>query len=233
MNNTKVSFEALLAFACLEADAQELRETPSLKELSERYAPSDAFLKKMSQTIKKTQAQLKRKQRLKSVGKVLVSCSLSLSVITCFFLPTHAVQTAIVDTIITWREQFVQFAFTSESENVILPETITIEYLPNGYTVITECMQNDEFYKISYQNEQKDTISIWVHAVNSGAEKFWSIDNESTQYYTVIFSDKEALWGHREDGGNVLMWSTDSYSFLIIADESLEELIKISEKIFF
>ena len=112
----RITPDALISLVVTEAEERELASMPSLKEMNAQFHPSEQFQKKMEQLLKKARRKEEWAHIWKPTKKVLVAFTSVVTVLAFALLPVKAVQDAIVDTFIQWRDGFVSIIDSVEGE---------------------------------------------------------------------------------------------------------------------
>lgn len=135
MNDDKlcISPDALIAMIVTEAQDRALAQM-SGPEAAGDVQPSDAFLRKMDALVRNTRRKADRKRHLRAAKRLLIALSVAMAIFSCTMLPVKAVRDAVVQTLMTWHDQFVAVSYVSEEWGV-MPESVTLSYLPDGFTL--------------------------------------------------------------------------------------------------
>lgn len=227
----RITPDALISLVVTEAEERELAAMPSLKEMNAQFHPSEQFQQKMERLLKKAQRKEEWKHIWKPTKKVLVAFTSVVTVLAFALLPVKAVQDAVVDTLIQWRDGFMSIIYSVEGENppLNLPAQIELNYIPDGYTLISE--ENSEYdrYIAEFVAGEDEWCTVRVVAIDSSQEI--GVDNEFTTYYNLEFNGHNAIWGIREDSSNTLLWEEDGLAFTIYGNADIAEILKLAEGI--
>lgn len=236
MNNRKhdeirITPDALISLVVTEAEERELAAMPSLKEMNAQFHPSEQFQKKMERLLKKAHRKEEWNQIWGPTKKVLVAFTSVITVLTFTLLPVQAVQDAVVNTLIQWREGFINIVYSQEKDrqHFDVASQVDLSYTPTGFTLTNEEVSNQDRYIAEFTSDSGSWYSVRV--VDIGANQEIGIDNELTRYYTLDFDGHRAIWGIREDDSNSLVWEDYGLSFTIYGNPNISELIKVAEGI--
>ena len=116
-NEIRITPDALISLVVTEAEERELAAMPSLKEMNAQFNPSKQFQDKMERLLKRARREEGWKQIWKPTRKVLITFTSIVTVLAFALLPVKAVQDAVVDTFVQWRDGFMSIIYSVESEN--------------------------------------------------------------------------------------------------------------------
>lgn len=228
INRNKVSFNALLAFAVLEADFQDQQLSPSLRKM-DQIPVSDQFIAGINHLKKEYRRGEKLFIYRRRCRRTIICISLLLSVVTCVFAPVKAVQDAVVSTVIEWNEKFSSIAFSSNDFSFSFPDEIKINYIPDGFS-LSQLIDSENQYSAVYLNGADRYCTIEIVGIEGSETTNW--DNEHSSYERITFNGREALWLTHETGnGTILLWTESNCLFQIITTETLDEALKIARNI--
>lgn len=107
MNDDKLCIfpDALIAMIVTEAQDRALAQM-SGPEAAGDVQPSDAFLRKMDALVRNTRRKADRKRHLRAAKRLLIALAVAMAIFSCTMLPVKAVRDAVVQTLMTWHEQF-------------------------------------------------------------------------------------------------------------------------------
>ena len=227
----RITPDALISLVVTEAEERELAAMPSLKEMNAQFHPSEQFQTKMDRLLKKVRRKEEWHQVWKPTKKILVAFTSVVTVLAFAFLPVKAVQDAVVDTIIQWRDGFMSIIYSVESENppLNLPAQIELNYIPDGYTLISEDSSEQDRYMARLVADGDKWCTVRIVTIDSSQEI--GIDNEFTEYYALEFDGHDAIWGIREDNRNTLLWEENGLSFMVYCNMDISEILKLAEGI--
>lgn len=227
----RITPDALISLVVTEAEERELAAMPSLKEMNAQFHPSEQFQAKMERLLKKARRKEEWHQVWKPTKKILVAFTSVVTVLAFAFLPVKAVQDAVVDTLIQWRDGFMSIIYSVEDENppLNLPAQIELNYIPNGYTIISEENSEYDHYIARLVAANEGWCTVRVVTIDSNQEI--GVDNEFTTYYNLEFNGHNAIWGIREDSSNTLLWEEGGLVFTIYGNTDIAEILKLAEGI--
>lgn len=154
-----------------------------------------------------------------------------MTALTFALLPVQAFQDAVVDTLIQWRDGFMNIVYSQETDrqHFDIASKINLSCILTGFTLTDEETSNQDRYIAEFTSDSGGWYTVRV--VDIGSEQEVGIDNELTRYYELEFDGNHAIWGIREDNSNVLVWEADGLSFTIYGNPNISELIKVAEGI--
>lgn len=232
MNDDKlcISPDALIAMIVTEAQDRALAQM-SGPEAAGDVQPSDAFLRKMDALVRNTRRKADRKRHLRAAKRLLIALAVAMAIFSCTMLPVKAVRDAVVQTLMTWHDQFVAVSYVSEEWGV-MPESVTLSYLPDGFT-LTEVSEPKDVghYYASYDNTETGAFfTVMIVPIQGRQDVF--LDDERSQYYSITFDGHDAIWGDMFEGQmNDLLWEHNKLACSVEGNISLHELIKIAQGI--
>lgn len=227
----RISADALIAMVVTEAEARELEKMPSVEEMDDAFQPSEQFLKKMEKLVKKADSKRKHKKIRHGIKKALIVAATAMSIFFCMLLPVQAVRESVVDTLIEWQDKFMTIIFSTEGATTYTPESITVGYIPDGFSPLEPEVREEDRYYVYYTTPADQWFLIRSSLIENSQSSF--LDNEYTTYYSLKFQSHEAIWGILKDDSNILVWADSGLSFQISGNLDLSELIKIAESIDF
>ena len=227
----RITPDALISLVVTEAEERELASMPSLKEMNAQFHPSEQFQKKMDRLLKKAHRKEGWVQIWKPTKKVLIAFTSVMTALTFALLPVQAFQDAVVDTLIQWRDGFMNIVYSQETDrqHFDIASNINLSCILTGFTLTDEETSNQDRYIAEFTSDSGGWYTVRV--VDIGSEQEVGIDNELTRYYELEFDGNHAIWGIREDNSNVLVWEADGLSFTIYGNPNISELIKVAEGI--
>lgn len=225
----RISADALIAMVVTEAEARELEKMPSIEEMDDAFQPSEQFLKKMEKLVKKADSKRKHKKIRHGIKKILIIAATTMSIFFCMLLPVQAVRESVVDTLIEWQDKFMTIVFSTEDTIPYTPESITVGYIPDGFSLANPEIRDNSTYYVHYSNPDGDWLVI--HSLKIDGIQDISLDNEYSTYYPLQFQSHEAIWGVMKDHNNTLIWDDHGLSFQISGNIDLSEIIKVAESI--
>lgn len=228
-----ISVDALLAMAMAEVEREELAALPSLEAMNEAFRPSAEFEEKMHKLLRGVKRQEKRRRNWKVARRAMTAAAACLALFTCTMLPARAVREAVVETLIEWQDKFATLVFSLQKEECAgqLPGKVELLYLPQGYQEKESVLFDSADFTAVYEGSGGDLITVSVSAVST--KQTVDVDNEFSQYYLLEFDGNKAVWMHRQDGSNLLIWNDDSLLYQVSGPLDLSELVKIGQNITF
>ena len=223
--NNNVSFDAMLKMAAAEAMYRQLDSFPSKKELENMFSPSKALEDKMNKLIRKESRSDKLARFNRQFSKVAV---IMLMVFTVTFTPlisAKAVRESIVETIIEWRDEFASIFFKSEAEPAVIND-VKIGYMVEGFEENTNIYQNKYAYRKTFElGPQHINIAIYSkHNISS------HIDNEYSDYYSIVIAGNDGIWIYRENNSKLII-SNNMFIYCIDGNTDIGNLIEIYKNI--
>ena len=211
MNDDKlcISPDALIAMIVTEAQDRALAQM-SGPEAAGDVQPSDAFLRKMDALVRNTRRKADRKRHLRAAKRLLIALAVAMAIFSCTMLPVKAVRDAVVQTLMTWHDQFVAVGFT--------------------LTEVSEPKDVGHYYA-SYDNTETGAFfTVMIVPIQGRQDVF--LDDEHSQYYSITFDGHDAIWGDMFEGQmNDLLWEHNKLACSVEGNISLHELIKIAQGI--
>lgn len=225
----RISTDAMIALVVTEAEERELAKMPSLQEMNEAFHPSDQFLKKMDKLLRTAKNKQRMRQWQRVAKRTAVCFTVLVTLFTCMMMPAKAVQKAVATTLIEWQDKFMRVIFSSDAtKEQKLPETIELSYIPDGFSQRDAIIHDEYSFLAVYANEH-DSFRVYIITMEDQAQI--SVDNENTTFYTLCFSDCEALLGMSEKGINTLVWNKNNFIYRVSGTLDLKEMIQIAENI--
>lgn len=230
-NEIRITPDALISLVVTEAEERELAAMPSLKDMNAQFHPSEQFQEKMERLLKKARRKEEWGQIWKPTKKVLVAFTSVVTALAFSLLPVKAVQDAVVDTLIQWRDGFMNIIYSAEEESpqFNLPAQIELNYIPDEYTLISEDSSEHDRYMARLEADGDKWCTVRIVTIDS-SQKI-GIDNEFTEYYALEFDGHDAIWGIRDDDRNTLLWEEDGLSFMVYGNTDISEILKLAEGI--
>ena len=224
-----VSKDAFLAMVVLEAQQRRLEALPSLEEMNQQFDPTPSFQDRVDRTLRKTKFGEKLKQGLKHCRRGLVAGMACITLLSGSLMQVHAVQEIVVDTLLKWKDQYVDVFFLSGQGTHDPIESVVLEYIPEGYELTQEPFQATEYYFAQYENEDQERLLISIEPQDD--ENATAIDNEQTDFYAIELDGMDVLWCVTGDNRNTVIWENNGLSCKLSSSMDLRELLEIAEKI--
>lgn len=228
--------EATFAFIAKIAAQKEIDNWPSDDELRTNtlYQPTKEFELKMKKLIAKQKRSEKFRNSIPHIKRIILFFLIIVTTLSLTLSSVEAVQKAVISTVVEWGDKFVRFAFSSEKASTkTLPENINAEYWPEGYTDLNIDSQRDTVFVKRFKNIEDRFIYLKCEV--SSNRIVYDLDNELSNHTKIIFADNStcetAYWSVSENGANSFVFVKDAIIITIVAQEPLEEIIKIAKNI--
>lgn len=229
--------EGLMSVALDEIMIEEDSLCPSEEELAKKYPTS----KKMLRKYRRRSKELKYHNPMPIVYMRRVSV-IVLAIISVSFgvLATSSeVRAAIVNTVVTWYDKYVQFDFSKSPESLETGDSnaeeeiksfdeLEIGYIPDGFELAS--YDESHFYKeLIYMSESGDGIVIGIYTSESSDVL---ADIELTEFETMTINGHHAYCLYNDiDRDCLLTFGNKQYTVVITAICDKAEVIKIAENI--
>ena len=214
-------FDAILRKAFTEAFEREVAEIEAQPSaagaLPEKYRRAERkyYNKKMKQSSG-TYAVLRK------IAACILIC-LSVGFAALMAIPT--VRASVWDSVVNFYEKYIKFDFnvTAGGEETI--GEYTLGYVPDGF-VRTDALETDAKNKYRYENEEKFFCIIY-YAKNREI----NYDDENGKVHIVDINGVDGYLIEYLGGRCSLTWQNNKAVFTMDGDLSVDEMIKIAEKI--
>ncbi|MBQ8647513.1 MAG: DUF4367 domain-containing protein [Oscillospiraceae bacterium] len=236
LENGTITLEALAAMAAAEVEQRRWEELPDLEELNRRFAPSPGFEEKVRRTMRRVKRKAGAQRWLRHGKRLLVSAMACITLLSGTLMQAEAVQEAVGETIMDWKEKNVDIYLTNESPTrTALPGNIHLEYMCEGYELEWEDWEGDQLYSAFYEKEIGTGITVTL-AVDDG----WymnAMDSEYTDFHTVVIDGQEMMWCYHHGGPNsdgashTLLWRVDGMVWNVSGTIDLAEAIQVAQGI--
>lgn len=231
-------FDGILSAAIKEFVEEELASVPSDGELAEMYPVPSKMIKKYKRKVKERQYQLPIS--LVYLRRVAVVFLAIVSIAFGVFATSEDVRAAIVNTVVTWYEKYVQMNF-SKSQNFADLETndeaintipefneLEISYIPLEYDLISS---NEDKYTREYIYTSNSGGYIFIGIYKSTITEI-ATDIELMEYTQIKINKNDGYIFINESEKTVsLVFGNNKYSALITAISEKDEIIKVAENI--
>ena len=219
-------FEALFAQAVIKSFENELAAIPPREELEKMYTFSDRHNAIMERAFKIDRRRDRRKKVILWGRRAVAALVISVTVLSgaLMFVPT--VRAAVADVLVQWFEQFTKYSSNPEIEDVISLSAWEPTYLPDGFAK-AEQITLDGTNQVFYSNSSGQEIMLtYIEGVG-----VISVNNERVSYRTETYNSVTyEIFESQENGTeNSVLWVVQGYSFLLNAEYSVDELIKIAQ----
>lgn len=151
----RITPDALISLVVTEAEERELASMPSLKEMNAQFHPSEQFQKKMDRLLKKAHRKEGWVQIWKPTKKVLIAFTSVVTALTFALLPVQAFQDAVVDTLIQWRDGFMNIVYSQETDrqHFDIASKINLSCILTGFTLTDEETSNQDRYIAEFTSD--------------------------------------------------------------------------------
>lgn len=235
-------FEGLLTAALNEFVAEELAAAPSDEELAKEYPISQKMLKYYRRKAK--EKNLKSPLALVYLKRAAVILLITVSVAFGILMTSEDVRAAIVETFITWYEDYIKFDFSKtktpvdtdkpiDTDETVDPITeianMEFTYIPSGFELIQAI---EDIGSRDYIYMKEDGCNLVVGVCLSDGSSFAVNNNEDMDYEILSINGKEMYVSYNEveKAGNIVYGNKD-YMVTISGVLPKEEMIKVVEGI--
>ncbi len=221
-------FEAQIAIACqrlLLEYAEEFDET------GKNGGKASAELRKRIEKL--LDADERRKQlliSLRAVRRVAVYAACILVALAMIGACIRPVREYFLDAVFTWYEDYMDVTYPAMEKTKVEKESRvhkTLGYIPEGYAFE---MENEDRmgYTIQYRNE-----NLLLQYQELYVDTNISVNNQDVTATGVIIDETEGiLFVYKNDERRInLVWNIDGVVYMITADLSSEEILKVAESI--
>lgn len=224
-----IVFDSILTRALIDNSKDYLSKIPSEIELSSKLDFSDEFLNKMNTIIAKLNKEKSKRNMVvyfkKSVAGILIVAGLIFGML----MLSQPVRATIQNVISEWFEKYTRFEF--QSDKVEIETTYyKLGYIPMDFTE-TDYFSFDEITVMEYTNFIDNKI-IFEYSPTTDDYSI-NLDNENSDYKSITLNSFDAyLFESKIEGErNYLLWDNSGYTFKLISELNVDELIKISESV--
>lgn len=222
--------DAVFAYAVNAVMQIQLNEWDNNPALNAEFMPSSKHKKMMKRIHAKVDRQVQWNSNYKPLKRIAACVIVSLALFTCVFAPVQAVQQAVITTVIEWYDKFTSFVYFSESvNNKTSLKDLRVEYWPDGYDTLVVDEKYDTLFSMAYMNKRGDIAYVKISNINEN--NLTAIDNEHSSFYPFEFDNKKAFLAVTNSRENILIWEDNGFSYHVICNESITELIKIAQSI--
>lgn len=230
MINTQVDdiiFDSILTQALKDYSKDCLTQIPSERELSAKLTFSDDFLNKMDKIIAKYNREKVIKKTIlylkKSVAAILIIAGIMFGTL----MLSQPVRATIQNVIIEWFEKYTRFEFQSDKNEVEIIH-YKLSYIPEDF-IEKEKFSFDGITIIEYTDSIGNKI-IFEYSPTTDDYSI-NLDNENSDYKSIDLNGFEAyLFEARVEGErNYLLWDNNGYTFKLISELNVDEIIKMAE----
>ena len=214
--------EAFLKSAIKEAAAQDIAEIEAMTE------EVPAFTDKQRREIERAIRREERRGTGAAVFRRAVAMFFAVFAVAFALLMTQpTVRASVIDTVVSFFEKYVLFAFNDEPRVSYAIGDYTITYIPEGYELVSE---NDTPFKVTrfFSNGENEVGIYWYKTPFNKA----NMDEK-------ILSEKEEKIGElsgyhmydSENDLNKLVWGDESHTLMVSGQVSEKEIVKIAQNI--
>ena len=222
--------DIMIKYALIERYTEEVN---SLRQEVDDISLSEAFERKME----KFAHLAGRNERVKGVFnisvKVMVTAAALMGIIFGGLLTQPKIYADVLDVIrsIFSTHDSYEYQSGNTTENLDFNKSISPRYIPQGFT-IRFVYYADSDVSVTYDNADGEEIKL---SYGSSYDSKISIDNERSQLFE--FERNEITYYYykalEEDKFSTMLWYKNNYYFVITAQISEEEFVKIAENIEF
>lgn len=223
MNKTQKAFDDAFEIIITEAAKLAAEELGEGCEYTDKYNPSPEFDAKIKRLF--------RRERRKAVLRKAAVISKRAA---CVLVVLIAAFSIAVGSVEAWRVKFLNFVFDPEKPNMDIvfgdkgtyysDDDIIIKYLPLGFE-LTEKIPAGK--SVTFTFKLKDSyISITRFDKDLGP----NVDTEEAIVEDIVINNYDGVYIEKE-GFKATVWSDGNYIFLITANVSRNELIRVAESI--
>lgn len=194
----------------------------SLK-IEEGYEFSAKFERKMNRLIQSQEKPFYSVFNTKKKRIVLGAALIAILMTSACSVP--AIREPIINFVIEVYEDFTTLVFpnnlnekagTFEKAKIVIPE---------GYT--SKELLTETSYFLELKNNEKNVITFEQILLSNSQV---SIDTENTTYEKIIVNGLDGIY-YKNKGMNVIVWSNDSYNYIISGNIETKKLFEIAESV--
>ena len=214
--------EAFLKSAFEEAAEQEIAELEAMDiEIPE---PTEKQRRELERALRLAEKKGSGASKFKRIVAV-IAVFFSLSFVLLMFQPT--VRASVLDTVVSFFEKYVLFAFNDELQVSYSIGDYTITYIPKGYELTDEKDIPIKSERVFSDGENSIGICLYYTGFNS----FSADEGISPVDYLEIGEFKGYLAINNDANTGKLVWGNTSITFTISGIINEEEFIKIAKNI--
>lgn len=224
-----IIFDSILTQALKEHSKDYLSKIPSEEKLSTELIFSDEFLNKMNKTVAKCNKEKLIKKTIFYFKKSVATILIVIGLIFGMLMLSHPVRATIQNVIIEWLEKYTRFEYQSDKNEIEVID-YKLGYIPGGF-VEREKFTFDGMAVVEYTNSIGNKV-IFEYSPTTDDYSI-NLDNENSNYKSIQLNDFDAhLFESKvEDGRNYLLWDNNAYTFKLISELNVDEMIKIAENV--
>lgn len=226
--NHDVDFENLVRLSIREVNRKRLEAIPSDEEINSLYPESKVLKDNMIFMYRKNNRKYNFIEFSRRASTLIASILIMIS-LSCFpLLTAKAVRESVVTTVLDWKDKFTRIFMESDIQIDVLPEII-LNYIPYGYEIVNEdSINSSSVLSATYKNNKNNYIRILINLKSN--HSIYSVDNEFSNYYTLIIGDSTGTWVYTNDENKLII--TKNNLFINISGQiSIEEIVQIYKNI--
>lgn len=194
----RITPDALISLVVTEAEERELASMPSLKEMNAQFHPSEQFQKKMDRLLKKAHRKEGWVQIWKPTKKVLIAFTSVMTALTFALLPVQAFQDAVVDTLIQWRDGFMNIVYSQETDPID-SDTFTVTGGRTETFVNEDGQEQETIHPLPFEDMvlQYDgsLVTQWGEGIAADQAGYYASDGEKLYYVDFETNECRSLDG--------------------------------------
>lgn len=233
--------EGIMSVALTQIMYEEDEACPSDEELAKMYPLSKKMLRKYNKRIK--EREYRNPLPVVYLKRVSIIALAVISVMFGVLSTSGEVRAAIVNTVVTWYDKYVQFDFSKTSNPVDSnmsdipsnPEQtlktlndLEIEYIPEGY-VLDSYTEDSYLREFVYSSADGDYLIIGLYSSDS-VDVVSDIEKSEYEMITINNNTAYVLYNPQDRMGTLIL-GNETYTIWISAVTEKSELIKVAEKI--
>ena len=215
-------FDAILRKAFTEAFEREVAEieaqSSAAEALPEKYrrAGRKYYNKRMKQSSGTHVV-------LRKIAACILIC-MSVGFATLMAIPT--VRASVWDSVVNFYEKYIKFDFSITSGGEETIGDYTLGYVPDGF-VRTDAMEEDPTRNIYRYENTKNYFCVSYYTKNRAI----NYDDENGTIHIVNINGEDGYLVEYIEGRHSVTWKNNETVFTVDGDLSVDEIIKIAEKI--
>ena len=181
------------------------------------------FMKQANRVLRRQRLVRDCKKAYAAFAKVAVILLIIVVGGVCTVINVEAVRVPVLNWLIDVQEKYTQIQFLPTANNEI-PD-IEFGYLPNGFTIQFDREGiNSKMYSLI-----SDDVTIYVDIFSTNSPI--NLDTEDAIVTNITIQDEYSAMLIEKDSHIQLFWSDNSYVYIINAEYSVDEIIKIANSI--
>ena len=218
----EILLDALIKMGVDEALENEIKAIPPVEELRETYKTSAALDARIAEIIKKDC----RKHRVMRIRKRVAA----IAAVVIFFvagslLSVEATRNAMFNTVLEWRDKYIQIQFTEDSQKDIYRPS----FLPAGFTEISE----SRFENIVILNYDGGSLGKVIFKQYPAETSSSLVNNEDASYEETSVNGAQAFFLQPDDTDlyKILLWQSNRVTFELNATVDRDVMIQIAKSV--